>query len=283
VTQWNQWCDDQLAQLNHDLKELKKGGKFVQTRDPFIPIKEFIERDHPLTVMIELAQSIAEYLRSHPMLKPSARLATERTLFLVELLTEQPLRLKMLYIMTYLDDNTGNLYRRANGSWALRFPKEAFKNERGAAQKPYDVPFSEYLSARINDYLLRILTKIPNRGDRVFPCVKPVKKGTRTRSTSLEHAFRNATRRFVKGCKGFGPHAVRHIVATDYIKNNESGWQTAADVLHDTIETIRKAYAFLRAEDGHKFYRDYVTKLRANHPKETKYKGVAAAGEERGE
>ena len=98
----------------------------------------------------------------------------------------------------------------------------------------------------------------------MFPNAKALKKGDLSRSVALEQAFRDATRRFLNGCKGFGPHAVRHLVATDYIKNREGGWQTAADVLHDTVEVVRRAYAFLRAEDGHKFYKIYLSAMRAD-------------------
>ena len=51
------------------------------------------------------------------------------------------------------------------------------------------------------------------------------------------------------------------MVATEYIKNRENGWQTAADVLHDTIMTVKTAYAFVKAEDGHKFYKSHLAEF----------------------
>ena len=72
------------------------------------------------------------------------------------------------------------------------------------------------------------------------------------------------TRQFIPGCPGFGPHAVRHIVATDYIKNNPNGFQIAADVLHDKLQTVLTHYAHLKAADGHRHYQQYLQGVRGN-------------------
>jgi hypothetical protein len=44
---------------------------------------------------------------------------------------------------------------------------------------------------------------------------------------------------------------------TDYIKNHENGWKRAATALHDTLPTVLKAYAFLKADDHFKYVRAY--------------------------
>jgi len=65
------------------------------------------------------------------------------------------------------------------------------------------------------------------------------------------------SKQFLPGCPGFGPHAIRHIVATDYIKNNPASYIVAADILHDKLETVMSAYAHLKAADGHRVYLGY--------------------------
>jgi hypothetical protein len=262
--EWSKWCDEQLRLINEHLRQLNRGKKFTQTRDPFLPIRDYIQNQHPITVLLDLALNLSRYIDSHPTIPTKHRRPLERTLFFVEVITEQPLRLKMFYLMTYFPDNTGNLYQRANGDWAIRFPKEAFKNEYGAAQKAYDVAFTKDLSTKVEKYIREILPSFQNERHLVFPSF-PRRHLYPSRPNALEIAFRAATWKFLPGCKGFGPHAARHLVATDFIKNHASGWQTAADVLHDTLETVRKAYAFLQAEDGYKFYRAYLSDIRSQH------------------
>ena len=62
------------------------------------------------------------------------------------------------------------------------------------------------------------------------------------------------TAKFLMQCAGVGPQALRHIVATAIVKVTGQ-FNTAALVLHDEEETVKKTYAHLVAEDGHVRYR----------------------------
>ena len=149
----------------------------------------------------------------------------KRDLLMVKILVVQPLRIKMFNDMQYTADNTGNLYQRSNGDWAIKFMPEDFKNEKGAAKKLYDVPLPAELSPAINEYLKEVRPVLGASGPQVFISGAGVRgvKGRNTRVLSVAMLAR--TRQFIPGCPGFGPHAVRHIVATDYIKNNPNGFQ----------------------------------------------------------
>lgn len=70
----------------------------------------------------------------------------------------------------------------------------------------------------------------------------------------LNRRFEPLTEQFLMQCPGVGPQAMRHIVATAIIKASGE-FNTAALVLHDEEETIKRAYAHLRPEDGHTRYR----------------------------
>ena len=52
------------------------------------------------------------------------------------------------------------------------------------------------------------------------------------------------TQRYIPDCPGFSMHAFRHIVATEFIKNNPAGFAIAAAILHDKEETVRRHYAW---------------------------------------
>jgi hypothetical protein len=67
-------------------------------------------------------------------------------------------------------------------------------------------------------------------------------------------------------CPGFFPHAFRHIIATDYIKNHPNGFAIAARILHDREETVRTEYAHVKVAYHFPFWTDYhEDRLRAWH------------------
>jgi integrase len=61
-------------------------------------------------------------------------------------------------------------------------------------------------------------------------------------------------------CPGVGPHTIRHLIATAIIKKTGE-FNTAALVLHDREETVRKHYAHLLTEDGNTRYRSLFPSL----------------------
>lgn len=72
--------------------------------------------------------------------------------------------------------------------------------------------------------------------------IKPMKPG------SLSDVLRKNARHYLR-CMGFGSHAYRHIVATDYLKNHPGGVMIAASILHDTPETVLEYYRHLQEAD----------------------------------
>ena len=52
------------------------------------------------------------------------------------------------------------------------------------------------------------------------------------------------------GKPGFGAHAFRHIVATDYLKRYPGAFKLVADLLCDRLETVIKEYGHTSALDG---------------------------------
>jgi integrase len=167
----------------------------------------------------------------------------------------------MFLIMSYSKDNKGNLYKRDGGNWAIRFAPEDFKNESGAASEmDYDVPLPQEMSSHIEEYLKDVRPSFDPKDDRVFwpRAFKGTRGATYQSSDWLNKVMISRSRQFLAGCPGFGMHAVRHIVATDYIKNNPGSFMVAAHILHDKLETVMEAYAHLKAADGHRVYGDYV-------------------------
>lgn len=259
---WSEWCDQQFSLLRQFFASLKKKSEIKRTRNPHAIIKEYLDRDHPISILFELVANISQYLEDHPLMLKQSRIALERDLFLVRLLQLQPMRIKMFRDMSYFEDGSGNLYKRSNGCWAIQFKPGDFKNERGAAQKEYDVPLPEYMWADVERYLREIRPKFNDPRPLVFVANSSPSKVTDKNTNFLANAFQLRTRQFLDNCKGFGPHCARYLVGTDYIKNNPNGFQVAADVLHDKLETVLEHYVHLKAADGHKFYQAWLSKVR---------------------
>jgi len=79
---------------------------------------------------------------------------------------------------------------------------------------------------------------------------------------SLSERMLRMSQRFIPNCKGFSPHAVRALVASEYIKNHPNGWPAAAAALNDTEATVRKHYAWVRPCDKIKPWQEYHEELK---------------------
>jgi hypothetical protein len=122
--------------------------EFGQSRDPFEPIEEYIDLEHPINVLEDMADLMEADLPSFEF-DEVTRATAYRDLLLIKFLTVVPLREYNFSIMT-----TFHLYQKKDGTWHVRFSKEEFKNERGAARNDdYDVPLPRSLWPYIEEYL----------------------------------------------------------------------------------------------------------------------------------
>ena len=62
--------------------------------------------------------------------------------------------------------------------------------------------------------------------------------------------IKHLTTTYIDGCPGFGPHAFRHVIATNHLRRNPGDYLTVAVLLHDMLETVLKSYGHLRVSDG---------------------------------
>ncbi|HET9927234.1 MAG TPA: hypothetical protein VFQ09_00390, partial [Rubrobacter sp.] len=200
---------------------------------------------------------------------PLRRAVHYQILFLIKFATLIPLRAFNLSVMTWRPDGTGNLYRKPDGSWWVRFEPSYLKNHKGAAKDtPFDVPLHPSLWPYVEEFLF---VHRPNligaeACDYVFrPSLHPKAKGkdvgNPVTTQSLSKQVLKVSQRYIPGCPGFCLHAFRHLVATEYIKNNPAGYAVAAAVLFDREETVRKNYAWVLPADKFGFWNDYVAGL----------------------
>lgn len=208
-----------------------------------------------------------------------------------------------LYIET---ERSSNFYQKSDGSWWVRFNPEDFKNEEGTASDPYDVPVVQSARATLEQYLfdqrpiinqaltetiskLRLKGNLPPLTEKEILAVeqchyvlRPSKFIVYTLSAqrnetyqgiepvtnkSIGQTMRKWTQKYIPGCRGFSTHAVRHLVATEYIKNNPNGVPAAAAALHDSQITVSRDYAWVTPNDKIKPWNEYYEELRKQHEK----------------
>lgn len=265
---WEAWCTETRTHLRDVIANLAKDNLIKKGRDTGEPISDILQRDHPITALLEIVEGMERYLKKYESqpntMNGIAKAVLQRDIVIFKIMTVQPHRARMMKIMKWTPENTGNLYKRSNGAWAIRFEPEDFKNENGAAkERGYDVALPVALNEEIESYLNNVRPNFKPEGDYVFVPEKRRGRATEGRDTQggkwLNVMIRYRTRCFLKGCIGFGPHAIRHIVATDYIKNNPGSYLVAAHILHDKLETVLRAYAHLKAADGHRVYQEYLS------------------------
>lgn len=220
--EWDQWCDKNHNVLRTIIKDLKAGGHIQKGRDPQEPIKDILAQQSPIQILVQMVERMKQQYTL-----PSRKLLLairKRNIVLMKMMISNPLRVHHFSIMSYSKDNKGNLYQDASGAWRIRYQPDDFKNQRGAASGDYDITLPPWIYEDIEEYLTQHRPRLALgiETDRVFLPVrknKPGKNPGQWGPEKITNCVRLITSVFIPGCPGFGAHAFRHIVATDYIIN----------------------------------------------------------------
>jgi hypothetical protein len=222
------------------------------------PIASILALDRPMDPVFEL---LAKLEAAEPAIAFWKHFHHKKLLFF-KLLSVCPLRVFQFALMT------GTHLRKAAASsgrgsfYRIHFDKNEFKNERFIREQDYQFEVPEDFTTFIDHYLSVDWPAINGRpftpDDRVFSgrTTSKMKNGVLpTRKQVIERI----TRQLMKLCRvttarhlgmkyrtpGFGPHAMRHIKATDVIKRTGS-YEKAALLLWDSIITVMKAYSHVK-------------------------------------
>jgi len=217
------------------------------SRDPSEPIQSLLDKTTPLAPVFQAMERLHEIARSAS--KGGREEATaRRDELLLGLLVSNPLRRKNLQELSYRNDNTGNIYRNSAGQWRIRLKRSAFKNQkskRRSRNATYDVAVAPWLHSLLDDYVAYFRPVLAGGGtaENLFL--------TRNGSPMHEMTRRviELTREHIPGCGGFGPHAFRHLVATDWLRRNPGDYLRVAELLNDSIEVVLHSYAHLKTDE----------------------------------
>jgi transcriptional regulator with XRE-family HTH domain len=218
-----------------------------------------------------------------PTAKSQAReaLALYRDVLLLWLMVAHPLRARHFY-KAYLDTNEfrdgdftpgrGHV-GRASGGYYLAYRKVEFKNARGQVFQslqdhdlitfPLDDPEHPFVALEVEGrsyslnslfhvYLHQIHPHLVKRFGRTGPLL-PLFPGADTRGRIREIFYSRSA--YVAALPGvppkvlpFGPHSIRHVVATEVVKRTGS-FEAAANVLLDSIDMVVQHYARFAPRD----------------------------------
>jgi integrase/transcriptional regulator with XRE-family HTH domain len=265
-SEWKNFCTlerDKILKLKRDLE---RGRTLEIGRDPEECIEAILRSDDPISWLIELESRLS----SSPPPQTTAPVGYTcwmRDRLLVRLLISNPLRKNQIQTITWRPDNTGELRQDQDGQWWLVFEARRFKNDRFAVKKKYQAPVDGWVADLIPQYLEEVRPNLYGSDDCDYLFL-PSKKGNGDRShfSTLNDRLLGVTQKYLPDVApgGFRTHSFRHIIATGMLKKG-STIDEVASVLHDTPDTVRRAYGHLVESDGTKALGKYLAALRRKH------------------
>ena len=264
---WQARCAAVWAICQKDGKFLSGHKSLRKSRDPREPISDILAHKRPLSLVMDM---LANLKRNPPLCVQTKRYAVwTRDVMLLALMTANPLRVGHLATMTYLSDNTGNLYKHEDEFWHYRCEIDDFKNSptryMNTPDGRYDVRLPAYVGEAIEAYLKDGRPMLAGAFDGDY-FLLPEKFANQTaydeagvlvpifrdrwNSQAISTRLRVVTRGLRDGKPGFGAHAFRHIIATDYLKRYPGAYKMVADLLCDRLDTVIKEYGHTSAQDG---------------------------------
>lgn len=242
---WRQMCEEGHKMMGAWIRQATG-----VSRDPVLPISGLLELEQPLKPIMTAISLIEQAAAEAPPGSMTEALLRRDALLLAMLLAN-PLRLRTMTSMTWSADGTGTLHGSAKTGWRLRLQDFHSKNGKGV----YDVRIATFVKPRLEAYLEEYRDTI--LGDKESPYLFVSSRSTEMWEGMGSHV-RKLTRRYIEGSPGFGAHAFRHLVATDWLARNPNDYLTVAELLNDKIETVIKNYAHLKRDTSFMRYEEYL-------------------------
>jgi hypothetical protein len=223
-----------------------------KSRDPKLPLERLLRLDNPLKPF-QLAIRKLDIAAANCAPGSVYQAVHKRNALLVALMLVNPLRLRTMTIAKYVPPDgdspyTTNLYQTEDGNWRLRFFKGDFKND-GGKQDDYDAHVHTGLNRRIEEYL-EIYRPVLVRNNPDSPWLFCDLGGEK--HDDLSRVVATVAKNYIPEVTRLRVHALRHIVASDFLRRNPGEFLHVAELLHDTLETVLKNYAHGKREAAFK-------------------------------
>ncbi len=260
---WRARCEATRAAIREYRKRMTRKKAIKKSRNPVERAATVLNSEFPLKKLVAFVNALERSMP--PVAHHRDYCAWIRDVVLCKLLISNPLRIGQYAAMTFRTDGTGHLVRLGPGRYRLNFAPSDFKNEKGAAAEPYSVLVDESVGPWIDRYLAEARPYLYGAAETsrfILPAVKGprnepqfltdegMSQGDGFKSGGLSNRVKHLTSLYIDGCPGFGAHAFRHIIATDYLTRHPGDYLTVANLLHDKLETVLKNYSHIKVQNS---------------------------------
>lgn len=254
---WKAWCDERSSEVGSLLRSLRPMKE--RTRQPDDPLKQIFKQQDPAMVVIDVARRMLTTLP--PPSRPCDRAHRYRDAMVLLLITFEPLRARhwpelRIGKQICLDKDTG--------WWAIDIKAEEFKNwGAGFAKDRYRVlpiELSKIVDIYVNTYR-QDLRRAAETDHLLLSANLGFDRNPGNPATLSATGFANIIRNSF--CKylgvSVGPHAIRHLLSTDYILKHHGDYEAIGALLNDSPKMAQAMYSHVeqkdhlsRQEDAHK-------------------------------
>ena len=228
------------------------------SRNPEEPIANLLALSSPLKPILEAIDRIDMAAAAAP---PGSitEARHKRNALVLALLLSNPFRVRTLSSLTWFPNGHGTLRGNSAQGWRITLQPLHLKNGDIQQKRVYDVKVAGWVKSRLDEYIEEYRDTLLAGIDSPYLFVGD-QDGKMWEG--LADTILMLTRRYIPGSPGFGAHAIRHLVATDWLRKNPGDFLTVAELLNDNLATVLANYAHLRRDDSFARYEDYIAKLR---------------------
>ncbi|WP_123785215.1 hypothetical protein [Pseudazoarcus pumilus] len=249
---WQEMC----AKSHKLLRDYTRSSNSL-SRKPEEPIAHLLELPDPLRPLREAICKIeADAAAAPPGSITEAR--HKRNALVMALLLANPLRARTWMSMTWLPSGQGTLQGSPSQGWRIQLQPQHLKTGEFQKGRAYSVKLANWVKPMLDEYIeeYRNTLLAGNQSDYLLV------GGRKGRIwEGFGKTVFNLTRRYIPGSPGFGPHAVRHLVATSWLRKYPGDFLAVAELLNDNLTTVLANYAHLRRDDSFARYEAYIDTL----------------------
>ena len=259
---WRALCESAYERLSTERRETEqiiKDQKRESSR--FQPIAPILEMPAPLDALNFALKTFRQDIDS---CEGPQQDRLFMTYVIARILSVCPLRRRHFEIATYREDGSGHILV-GDEEVRMQAQVQEFKNSRSSVfendhmDKWMKIPLPRDVQEDIRTYLFEVRPRMMQGQEHDMAFVVPASGAPasavyladliRTGFSAVYLAAGGGKASCIAGVDPFGPHAFRHIVATDLAKNY--GFDAAAAALFDTVRSIWEQYAYVSASDNY--------------------------------
>lgn len=249
---WRAMCELSHAQLRQVIS-----ASTGVSRSPSDPISDLLELENPLLPILNaIARIEADAAAASPGGRHQAVL--KRDALLLSMLLANPLRRRTMKSMTWKPDGTGTLRGSPEQGWRIKLKAHHMKNGAKLEGGEYSVKVADWVKPRLDAYISEYRSTILD--GRVSGYLFVSSTGARMWE-SISQRISELTKKYIPNSPGFGIHAFRHIVATDWLRQHPNDFLTVAELLNDSLETVLRDYAHLKRDTSFSRFERHIESM----------------------